>query len=300
MTIIQKRINNAKITSIALASILLIGSLSMTVPAFAGMGMPPSPSITLGYNPSPVVDGNMVEMFGIVSVDGVGTSDGNLQIQQGFQPDDVVLFDTPAHDCLAAIQWKDISGNLVHLGGDYSYDGFDTSGLAGQTLVFRTHSSGSGGDFKAGNSDCVPLEITSSECEGDIQIAAIDSSAEPSALQGKFGYTLKVTACTDVENLKIQGGSNGWSDIDTFTRDPEIGTLDIKEKRKNTIYSWKIPALAENDMVTFEVEMTSNIDISCGQTVQINGAWSVAYKLPEDNTKYKTSYTSPLTWTNEC
>ena len=100
MTIIKKRINIAKITSIAIASILLIGSLSMTVPAFAGApGPPPSPSITLGYNPSPVVDGNMVDMSGIVTVDGLGTSDGNLQIQQGFLPDDVVPFDTPANNC---------------------------------------------------------------------------------------------------------------------------------------------------------------------------------------------------------
>ena len=173
--------------------------------------------------------------------------------------------------------------------------------MGGQTLVFRSELEASPSNYNHANSACVPLVINEPEveCEGDIQIVAIDSSVNPG--NNEFGYTIEVTACTDIENLKIQGGSNGWAEIDNFIRDPlNLGDLDVKELKKNTVYSWKIDSLSENDMVTFEVQMHSLKDISCGQTVQLNGGWSVAYNLPADNAKYKTGYTTPLTWTNDC
>jgi len=301
MIIINNRNNNAKITSIAIASILLIGSLSMTTTVF---GHPQTPSLVFSTN-GPVAEGTDAVMTGSATAlqknappslhEAYSIVGADILIERGLNEDNSFASICPPH------HYETLDTVVTDGDGNFSYD-YVTTGFGGQTHVFKAHIAPidpNDHGTSAGNSVCSPLEITVVECEGDIQISAIDTS-ENSDL-GEFGYMLKVTACTDVENLKIQGGSNGWSSITHYAETPlELGEVVVKENKKNTVYSWKIDELSENDMVTFEVEMTSNIEISCDQTVQINGAWSVAYTLPEDDTKYKTPYTAPLTWTNEC
>jgi len=296
MTLIQK-IKNQKITSIVIASMLVIGSLSITNMTFAEQ--PPKPALALAFNPNPVLDGNLVTMSGNVTVNSALSDYGKLQLQQGLNADD-----SPAINCPAA-KYVTIVDNIDHttITGKWSYNGFDTTGLGGKSRVFQMNIAPAGDPISGNQSDCVRLDINAeAECEGEIQISAEDSNADPD--NGIFGYKIKVEACTDVENLKIQGGSNGWSEITDFVRDPVIGDLTKKEQpKKNTVFYWKIPELGPSeayDEVTFTVIMKSLKEISCGETVQINGGWSVAYNLPNDNTKYKAGYTSPLTYTNEC
>jgi len=301
MTLIQK-INKAKITSIVITSILLIGAFSTPTTAFANAQQT---STTFGYDVNPVPEGTPVEMSGTVTATAItghagGPIDGgDVQIRQGTDVNHI-----PVSDCSLAINFDTIDTVQTNASGDYSFN-FPTDGLGGQTLVFQAryagepNGNGVGHNIVQSQSTCLPLEITVAECEGDIQIAAKNSSADPD--NGLFGYTIEVKACTDVENVKIQGGSNGWSTIQSFTESPDgLGTVDKMLKAKNTVYSWKISELEEGLPLSFEVVLTPNIQISCGQTVQLNGGWSVAYNLPGDNTKYKSGYTAPLTWTKEC
>ncbi len=154
MTIIQKRINNAKITSIAIASILLISSLSMTSTVFAG-GAPPRPEITFGIEPNPVLDGNQVTISGEVKVEGSLSELGKLQLQQGFNSDN-----SPSDSCTSVDHFTTIVDDMAHPSGVYSYDGFDTSGLGGQTLVFQMNIAPAGDPIRGTQSECLPLEIT--------------------------------------------------------------------------------------------------------------------------------------------
>ncbi len=158
MTIIQKRINNAKITSIAIASILLISSLSMTSTVFAGGGAPPRPEITFGIEPNPVLDGNQVTISGEVKVEGSLSELGKLQLQQGFNSDN-----SPSDSCTSVDHFTTIVDDMAHPSGVYSYDGFDTSGLGGQTLVFQMNIAPAGDPIRGTQSECLPLEITAAD-----------------------------------------------------------------------------------------------------------------------------------------
>ena len=173
-------------------------------------------------------------------------------------------------------------------------NGITSAGYVGLSPGTEVNGNVSGNAF----SDCTPLDINvEAPCEGDLQIAATNTVADPD--NGMFDYTITVTACTDVENLKIQGGSNGWSTIDNVT--PSQGGIDQKILKKNTVYIWTIPELGSDDNpATLTVMMSTDKEISCGEKLQINGGWSASYNLKDENTKLKTGYTDPITWMNDC
>ena len=134
---------------------------------------PADSTISIAFSPeSPVTDGAMVDITGMVVCDGIhaqGFCDadgkpanmGSIRIQQVQDEDgnslscsdlenDGVGYVKIAHDPDA----PDAFGQFTHV--------FDTTGLGGQTIGFRVHYATGGGPhaLATGFSDCADLEIT--------------------------------------------------------------------------------------------------------------------------------------------
>jgi len=170
MTLIRK-INNAKITSIVIASILLIGSISVA-PSFAHKL---NTDVDLVFdNPTPT-EGDIVALTGTVTTSDTPAqnvqnpfhaainpvTDGIGKIEQGINMDD-----SPASSC-DPYDWTELSSAAVDSNGQFSYN-FNTAGYGGQTLVFRTHYITPGGSHvpATAQSDCEELEIALAEEDG--------------------------------------------------------------------------------------------------------------------------------------
>lgn len=296
-----------KKSGILIASILVSGMIFMTnSQAFAHQL---NTSLTFGYDNSNPTDGDSVLMTGTVTTSdtdaksGIGNTfhsaytvnDGTGRIQQGYLADGI----TPTSACNTVAIWNDVS-NTVPVDGVFTYT-LDTTGLGGQTLVYRAHYVTGGGAHSAAttNTACLPLEISVAsldDCEGDLEITATDTSAI--SADTNFGYTINVKACKDLANLKVQGGSNAWSTTDSAIVD--YGSVASKTLKKNTVITWIMPTLAEDAEEELTVAMTTIKPLSCGQSVNLNGGWSVVYDVVDGATGLKSSYTDPLTFTRVC
>lgn len=291
-----------KITSILTAAILLSSLMTAgTIQQVFANKL--NTTLVLSYdNPTPT-DGDIVEIKGTVTtsdtfvpgpdpdhtaVNPVVTGTG--LIQQGVDVDG-----NPVSDCLAVVDWLDLSSDTPVL-GEFTYN-LDTTGLGGQTLVFRAHYTTPPSEPHGPattNGVCTPLTIGVA-CIGDLEIVAIDTTATSST---DFAYTIQVTACENIENLKIQGGSNGWSTTTIPNQNagnPDIGSVTVKSLKRNFVSTWTIGSMAIGDVGNLTVDLTGKV--ACGKTVNLNGGWSVAYDIVGGATGLKSSYTAPLTFT---
>jgi len=155
---------------------------------------------------------------------------GMGKIQQGFNDDD-----SPASAC-PADKYEDIS-SATPVAGVFTED-FETDTLGGQTLVFRAHYTGSGGQHGTATfpgSDCIALEILvsnqvcSSDTDGDVDndgtpvICKTVEITEHGIVNGviSVGESIEYTITIDVEN----NSEVTW--IDTTVMDRFAGNLAV-------------------------------------------------------------------------
>ena len=155
------------------ATILITGMIFMSIPqVFAN---PLDSEIMIGFDNSTPIDGDIVAMTGTITTsftehpgptpdhDAIPQEDINFgigKIQQGFVGDDPPI---PVSDCEAVtINYVDLSTDNPISDGEWTHN-FDTTGLGGQTLVFRAHFANAGSGIATGMSECLELEITASD-----------------------------------------------------------------------------------------------------------------------------------------
>ena len=167
------------------------------------------------------------------------------------------------------------------------------------TVGFRAHYTGGGGSphadthFSAGT----PLTIECDECGTSTDLTLSEGSLiGPSQVAAPLGntcwtYTFTVQNCTDSDltNVKVQGGTSGWTSLSGATATK--GTPTIKNNNKNSIITW-IGDLASGESVDITVQVCGSLKGSaCGTTQFLSGPWSAAYTDPDTLLPAKTDYT---------
>src|SRR3972149_9233579 len=185
----------------------------------------------------------------------------------------------------------DSNGEISHM--------FDTTGLGGSTIGFRSHYSATGGaDFQGSMSDCMDLVINSATCaEVGVIVGAVLANGNGAPEPGDCGYwqfDINVQNCTgmDLEGVKVQGGSNGWAPVPQTCAENDIsgtdssycvetsaGMCDIRQNKKNQVITCNM-AIRDGDTETIQVLVNGCIKnnlLECGKIKFLNGPWSAVY-----------------------
>jgi len=167
------------------------------------------------------------------------------------------------------------------------------------TIGFQSHYVGGGGQVHADehSSAGTPLTIECDECGTSENLTLSEGSLlGPSEVVAPLGntcwtYTFTVENCTDsnLTNVKVQGGTSGWTSLSSATATK--GTPTIKNNNKNSIITW-IGDLAVGESVDITVRVCGSLKGSaCGTTQFLSGPWSAAYTDPDTLLPAKTDYT---------
>jgi hypothetical protein len=246
-------------------------------------------SITI--NPNPATDGDTVAIKGSVAVTGTQHSapdplGGKIQIQECISGGVGV----PAANCPPNVgtgTWTTLNGSgedLDVLGENSTTVNFNTTGLGGSTIGFRSH-------YVTGGGAHVPAESTSpavdlvinaaSSCSGvnvGATLAAGNGTPNPGD-SGPWTFAISVENCTgvDLTGVKVQGGTSGWTNYVGFSV-PD-GDVTLKNMPKKTqVLTW-IVNITNGQTKTIEVTVNGTVPCSApdGQILFISGPWSAVF-----------------------
>jgi hypothetical protein len=204
------------------------------------------------------------------------------------------------------------SGSPPDSNGEFSTTAFNTTGLTGETIGFRSHYTSTGGTgFKESKSLCEDLDIIAPACTPGATIASTlatgDGTPTPdnsnSTPDGPWTFRMTVTACGDLTSVTAQGGGNGWAALwpnNTAGLDPDTGTASIRKLNKKTpVIFWNIGNMTDGQVANLDVTVNGNISkgAPCGQLRYISGAWSTLFSLDSGATFEKSDYTGQVTLT---
>jgi len=155
------------------ASILITGMIFMSSPQVFAHNL--NTEVMIEFDNSTPTEGDIVAMTGTVmtsftnggggghnAIDQVDIDFGKGRIQQGVDGDD-----NPVSDCESTDHYEKISEDNPVTDGEWTHN-FDTTGLAGQTLVFRAQyvTGGGGHTVATAMSECLELEIGGDPFDG--------------------------------------------------------------------------------------------------------------------------------------
>jgi len=304
---------------------------------------------SINLNPNPIFDGAIETITGTVEQSGsagsgciAGTAgtpvtDGSMTIQENMVGSIPVSCST-ASACTAgnlgaacstntscdsflgagdgvctAANFVDLaSSSPPDLNGQFSTTAFNTTGLGGKTVGFRSHYTGTGGTaFKESKSLCEDLDIAvpTSVCTPGATIAPTlasgDGTPTPdnsnSTADGPWTFRMTVTACGDLTGVTAQGGGNGWAALwpnNTAGLDPDTGTASIRKLNKKTpVIFWNIGDMTDGEVANLDVTVNGNITkgAPCGQLRYVSGEWSTLFSLDNGVTFQKSPYTGQVT-----
>lgn len=204
------------------------------------------------------------------------------------------------------------SGSTPDSNGEFGTTAFNTTGLAGKTIGFRSHYTGGNSGFKESKSVCEDLSIlANSVCTPGATIASTlasgDGTPTPdknnSTPDGPWTFRITVTACGDLSGVTAQGGGNGWAALwpnNTAGLDPNTGSASIRKLNKKTpVIFWDIGNMTDGQIANLDVTVNGNISKSapCGEIRTISGPWSTLFSLDGGATFEKSSYTGQVTLT---
>jgi hypothetical protein len=191
---------------------------------------------------------------------------------------------------------------------------FDTTGLAGQTIYFRSHfdpgggtNHCTGGTYSGANSAGLPLTINDCpSCTGvtiGADLASGDGTPAPGAHEC-WTFRITVKACDDVTNVSAQGGTSGWTTLATGTPlFTDTGNVSHKKAGRSSteIITWQIGNMSANQTVTLDVQVCGDIKKSavCDSIQYLSGPWSVTYN-DENGITHKSDYSGRVTVTVTC
>jgi YVTN family beta-propeller protein len=120
--------------------------------------------------------------------------------------------------------------------------------------------------------------IAPGSCSGSVSLSAYLGGATPTpAAGGTYTWTVEfvVHACQAVSNLKVQGGTNGWTNPASVGT-PSIGTASTKMNNKNQVITWNVPSLAAGQTAALTLTIQGSIKphTQSGTVLGLTGAWA--------------------------
>lgn len=274
--------------------------LGLVVSALVVLGMPASAhknntQSTIGFSDNPVTAGTMVTITATVTytgTTGMGNPAGHGTVPSNDKPvvgdnvkiQELMLNGVGVQCGTPGASFVEIDQGNTNTSGQFSMF-FNTTGLGGMTIGFRAlhPDSGDAHGNSQSMSPCMDLVINPSSCPvaGVVTVAADLASGPgtpPADCCATWVFRISVTNCTGVNltNVKVQGGSNGWTSFVSATA--STGSASPRLNQRNEVITWTLN-LADGATETLNVEISGCIPSSApdGQIRYLSGAWSAAY-----------------------
>jgi hypothetical protein len=190
--------------------------------------------------------------------------------------------------------------NITDVSGQVSR-AFDTTGLTGMSICFRSHHPADGGSHLAGSTQSQSGEIDlliESFCQGvTLTNPAISGGTTDvnGAAKGPWTVAMDLTNCTgSTVDFKVQGGATAWAPFSSGLTVTD-GNATLKNNKKNQVITWNVTLDdGDTETITFNVG-TSSSTVPCDVTNPLSGAWSAAYIDPDTGLPTKSDYTDRAT-----
>lgn len=262
----------------------------------------------VGVSPNPVTEGTSATITGTLTYTGAqgsGSSTGHTLFPTNGDPvsgvtlniEELQLADAGVACGTSSAIWVQIATGTTDALGKVSTN-FDTTGLGGSTICFRTQNPAAGGahGIDANQSPGVDLVILSQPaCVPGATIAATlasgDGTPAPGNPAGPWTFRITVTACGDLTNVTAQGGANAWAPYTGAL--PDTGEVDIrKQTKKNTILLWTIGNMSDGQVANLDVGVNGPIpyDAPDCQVRYLSGPWSATFSADGGATFEKSAY----------
>jgi hypothetical protein len=276
------------------SAVLALGGVALLLFLTSGPALahPITTQSSITINPNPATAGDTVAITGSVAVTGTqhdapNPLGGKIQIQECISGGGGV----PATNCSPDVgtgTWTTLNGDgedLDQPGENSTTVNFDTTGLGGSTIGFRSHYvPGGGGHVPAQSTsptvDLVIINAAPSSCSGvnfGATLAAGNGTPNPGD-SGPWTFRISVENCTgvDLTGVKVQGGTSGWTNYVGFSV-PD-GTVTVKDTKKTQVLTW-IVNIANGQTKTIDVTVNGTVPCSApdGQIRFISGPWSAVF-----------------------
>lgn len=259
---------------------------------------------SIAFSKNPACEGDIVTITGTTLINGTqhdavpGTpvTTGTIKIQQ------LQLAGSPVACGTTGADYVDVASGTPNSSGQLSY-AFNTAGLAGQSIGFRTHYVTPGGHPApaTGQSTCDTLSIITCgpPCSG-VTIGATLASGDGTPCPGVTGcweFRITVTACEAVTNVTAQGGTSGWTTYDSFSASTGSAALRMPDKKGAQILVWTIGNMAKDEVQTLDVKVCGAIPSTSpdGEARYLSGPWSAKYTI--GSTQFKSAYSGRVSLT---
>lgn len=250
----------------------------------------------ISLTPNPVTDPSPATITGTIlervppNTPGGPVSGANVAIQELELLGVGVACESPSPPAV----WGNIYNATTDINGRVSTT-FDTTGLGGRTICFRTKPDDS--SVVSGNpspgADLVILPPVSA-CTPGATIAATLAAGDGTPGTGNTGpwtFRITVTACGPLTNVTAQGGANGWAPVSGAF--PDYGTVaDRKVNKNNTIKLWTIGTMTSGQVANLDVVVEGPIPHSAPdcQVRYLSGPWSAMFSTDGGITSTKSVY----------
>jgi hypothetical protein len=185
-----------------------------------------------------------------------------------------------------------------------------------KSIGFRAHFIGQGGGADENFSPSADLTINpcTADCSNlntiQVGIEKVFGDGTPipgESAQWKFRVTAQNCTGVDLTGVKVQGGSNGWTTLDSAVSDKSPQPV-VKSNNKNEVITWT-GALANNEKLKIDVmehgtikstdACSSDPDNPSPGTVRfLSGAWSAAWT--QSGLQRKSDYTGRVSIVVTC
>jgi hypothetical protein len=179
---------------------------------------------------------------------------------------------------------------------------FDTTGLGGTAVEFEAQFTPGAPDqcsgaWSANKSPKATLTIEDASCPspGEVYVGASYVAGDgipTSPYSGNWSFRITVINCTGkpLTNVKVQGGSNGWTSL-LGGPIATSGAVSVTSKAKGAqTITWWVDLPNDTPQSLTITVMGSIPGGQCGTTRYVSGAWSAAYLDPDTLLQTKSEY----------
>lgn len=268
---------------------------------------PSNTASSITFSGNPACEGDIVTITGKTVFD--GTPHGEIPIANGtikIQQNQLVADGTPVACGTGGADYVDVASGAPDANGEISYN-FNTTGLAGKSIGFRTHYVTPGGSHApaTSHSPCETLVINDCSpppCSGvtiGATLASGDGEPCPGVVDGCWEFRITVTACEAVTGVTAQGGTSGWTTYDSFVASAGTAVLRKDPKKGAQILLWTIGNMAKDEVQTLDVKVCGAIPSSSpdGEIRYLSGPWSAKYSTDGGTTYQKSAYSGRVSIT---
>lgn len=277
-----------------LRMMVILGVLISTA-AVAFAGQPPV-TITVSTSPSPMVSGQDNSINVSITDPGTGAfiTQGRVHVKLATYTDPLTQL-TTLSPCAGSNGWSpDLNvGNTLNASAPSAVaDAPITLGYSAATVGVRVEYEPAGSGYHQTTINCQDFNVNSAPvCRAGLNIyeeavdgpSVLPSNSFKQTISGSGTWQLLITVenCNPfgVTNVKAQGGTSAWT-TPALASGPTLGGFSILKKTStnksggtNYVITWNIPSMDAYQKATVLVNLSGSIQ--CGQTLPLNGAWSV-------------------------